>query len=405
MTGGAAAQRVAVAGENRADARLVEHADCRIAHVVAFDHGLVEMKDAAIVVEGAAALVTPGAGDRGDAACGVHVHRAVARAGEAVAEAEIGALPLADQPGEGLDGLDRTAGDARRPVRIARAQMFGKLARRVGVALEIVPIGVLVAEQTMHDRTGERAVGAGPDQHRQIGLLHGAVHINVDRDDLGAAFLAGARRVGHHVDLGVDRIGAPDHHQIRHRHLARVGAGELAGAGDEAGPGRIDADGGEEAGIFLGVAQPVDAVAHDVAHGAGIEIGPHRLGAVRPLGAEELLGDEVERVVPGDRREVAAALGAGAAQRLGQPIRMMHALGVARDLGADHPRRVGVVRGATHAADRLIAEHLDLERAGRWAIVRAGRRGDFLRAEALVHDRSRLLSGGTAWPKSPGSTS
>ena len=154
--------------------------------------------------------------------------------------------------------------------RIARAQMLGELARRVGVAIEIIPVGFAVAEQAMHHRAGERAVGAGPDQHRQIGLLHGGVHVDVDDDDLGAALLAGAGRVRHHVDLGVDRIGAPDHHQIGFRHLARIGAGELAGAGDEAGPGRIDADGGEEAGIFLGMAQAVDAVAHHVAHGAGV---------------------------------------------------------------------------------------------------------------------------------------
>ena len=38
------------------------------------------------------------------------------------------------------------------------------------------------------------------------------------------------------------------------RHLARVGTGELARAGDEAGPSHVDADGGIEAGIALGVA-------------------------------------------------------------------------------------------------------------------------------------------------------
>ena len=142
----------------------------------------------------------------------------------------------------------------------------------------------------------------------EIGLLHGAVHVDVDRDDLGAALLAGARRVRHHVDLGVDRIGAPDHDQIGLRHLARIGAGDPAGAGGKAGVGGVDADGGMEAGIFLGVAQAVDAVAHHQAHGAGVVVGPDRLRAVAPLGLEELLGDEIERVVPGDRLELARAL-------------------------------------------------------------------------------------------------
>ena len=237
----------------------------------------------------------------------------------------------------------------------------------------------------MHHRASERAVGAGPDQHRQVGLLHGAVHVNVDDDDLGAAFLAGARGVRHHVDLGVHRIGAPDHHQIGFRHFARIGAGEFSGAGDESGPGRIDADGGEEARILFGVAQAVDAVAHQVAHGAGVIIGPHRFGAVRLLGADKLLGDKIERVVPRDWREFAAALRAFAPQRMQQAIGVMQALGVARDLGADYARRVGIVLGAAHAADRVRIKDLDLERAGRWAVVRAGRRCDFLRAHGLIH--------------------
>ena len=122
-----------------------------------------------------------------------------------------------------------------------------QLARRVGVLVEIVPVRLAVAEQAMHHRAGERAVGAGLHHHREIGLLHRAVHVDVDRDDLGAALLAGAGRVRHHVDLGVHRIGAPDHDQIGFRHLARIGTGDAAGAGGKAGVGGVDADGGMEA--------------------------------------------------------------------------------------------------------------------------------------------------------------
>ena len=52
-----AAQRRPVAGQDRADARLIEHADLRIAHVLAFDHGFVEVEDRVVVVKGAAAFV------------------------------------------------------------------------------------------------------------------------------------------------------------------------------------------------------------------------------------------------------------------------------------------------------------------------------------------------------------
>src|SRR5262249_56390463 len=59
-----------------------------------------------------------------------------------------------------------------------------------------------------------------------------------------------------------------------------------------------------------------------------------------------------------------------------------------------HTRGVAVVFGATDASDGVCVEHLDLERARRGAIVRAGRGADadgrWLRADDLVHRRPRL---------------
>ena len=191
----------------------------------------------------------------------------------------------------------------------------------------------------MHHRAGERAVGAGLHHHGEIGLLHRAVHVDVDRDDLGVALFAGARRVGHDVDLGVHRIGAPDHDQIGFRHLARIGTGDPAGAGGKAGVGGVDADGGMKARVFLGVAQPMDAVALHETHGAGVVIRPDRLRSISRFGHEELLADDIERVVPRDRLERAGALRPGPAHRPRHPIGMVDALGVARDLGADHALR------------------------------------------------------------------
>ena len=89
-----------------------------------------------------------------------------------------------------------------------------EFARGIGVFLEIGPIGIAIAEQHMHDGAGERAIGAGPDQQLDIGLLHGAGIVDIDAGDLGAAILPGHRRMGHHIDLRVDRIAAPDDDQI-----------------------------------------------------------------------------------------------------------------------------------------------------------------------------------------------
>src|SRR3954451_20033983 len=84
-----------------------------------------------------------------------------------------------------------------------------------------------------------------------------------------------------------------------------------------------------------------------------------------------------------------------------QPIRVMNALGVARDLGADHAGGIALQLGATHATDGRTTDHFDIQRARRRAIVRA--RGmlnlDFC---LLVHAPIATIKTGTAeriyWP-------
>ena len=105
---------------------------------------------------------------------------------------------------------------------------------------------------------------------------------------------------------------------------------------------------------------------------------------MRLLGASKSLGDQIKRIVPGNRREFAASFRAGAAERMGKAIGVMHALGVTRDLGADHAGGIGIVLGAANAADDVIGENLDLKRTRRRTIVRTGR-GEEARADGLIH--------------------
>ena len=123
------------------------------------------------------------------------------------------------------------------------------------------------------------------------------------------------------------------------------------------------------------IAQPVDAVAVYQAHRAGVEIGPDRLRAMALGDAGEVFGNLVERGVPRQWRErvAPAALGAGAPQRRQQSVGVVHAFGIARDLGADDAGGVRVRRGAAHAPDCSGIEALDLQRAGRRTVVRARR--------------------------------
>ena len=51
----------------------------------------------------------------------------------------------------------------------------------------------------------------------------------------------------------------------------------------------------------------MDAVALDQAHGAGVEIRPDRFGTVAGREPQEVLGHRVERLVPVDAAELAAA--------------------------------------------------------------------------------------------------
>jgi hypothetical protein len=177
-------------------------------------------------------------------------------------------------------------------------------------------------------------------------------------------------------------------------HLARVDAGDLAGAGGKADARNRRTDGRIEARIFLHMGEAIDAVFHHQTHGAGIVIRPDRLRAELALGRVETPGDLVQRIVPGNPRELARSLRPDAEHRIGQPVGMMDALGVTCDLGADHARRVGLQLGAADPTDRGIIDHLDVEATGRRAIMRAGRvpdgdlaaRGRSLDFGVLVHE-------------------
>ena len=82
-----------------------------------------------------------------------------------------------------------------------------------------------------------------------------------------------------------------------------------------------------------------------------------------------LAGDLVQRLVPGDRRELPGALGAAAPERRGDAFRRVHQVGVAVDLAAGETGRVGVIGVALHAHDLAVLDMGD-ERAHVGTIVR-----------------------------------
>ena len=116
--------------------------------------------------------------------------------------------------------------------------------------------------------------------------------------------------------------------------------------------------------------EALDSVTHHETHRARVKVWPHAFGSELALDRQELVSDAVERLVPRDRLELPASLGSDAAKRLGQPIRVMDALPVSSDLGADDAGGVGLIARAVDSADALSADHLDVESADRRAVVR-----------------------------------
>ena len=317
----------------------------------------------------------------------MHVRRAIARTRKPVVAADVALLRRTVQPRERHDLLDLEPGDGGRPLRRARRKVLLEFGRDIGVLGEVGPIRHAFLEQHMHHRTGQRAVGTGLQGQVHVGLRSRAGAIRVHDHELRAALFSGDG-MRHHVDLGVDRVAAPDHHEVRMLvDLAHVGAALEAGAGNPARVRQRHADRGKPARVLHLVAQAVDAVALHMPHRAGIEVRPDRFRAVEGRLLLELLRHGVERLVPRYPHEGLRALGAGALHRELQAVRVMDPLGIARDLLADHAIGVGVAHRAAHAADRARILDLDLQRTGAGAIVRADRGGQ---RERGIHRPHRI---------------
>ncbi len=248
----------------------------------------------------------------------------------------------------------------------------------------------------MHHRAGQRAVGARPRRQMQIRDGGGRRSIRIDHDEFRAPFLPRPGYVRHDVDLGRNRVAAPHHDQIRLRHLARIDAAALSDAGLPADFRQRGADRHLLPRIPHDIAQPVDAVALQQAHGAGEVKRPYRLGAMLRGDVGERAGDAVQCLVPRDTLELRRTLRPGAQQRMGQTVGVMNALGITADLGADHARRVTVVLRAAHGADAGAVQHLHRQSTGGGAIVRANRGPDLaghVHAPNLSHRRACWQNG------------
>jgi len=320
----------------------------------------------------AATWAPPVAGERGQARDGAHRHAAARVALQPVVDADERRpcrTILARERADGLRGQPRDGpGALRRPLFQPRAQ----LVVAQGVARDVVRVHQLLGHQHVHHGERQRGVGAGANGEPLVALLGRARADGVDGDDAGAV----GPRAQHErpqVRVAGERVGAPQQHQVAlgqplavgaqvgahgHAHAHRAGLG-ADGARQLRGPERV-----EEA--------PIHGAALHQPHRAGIGVGQDGLRPVcRGGDGAQPVGDLVERLVPGDASEPAAALGTHAPHGMEQPLRVIGTLQVPVHLGAEEAGGERVGRVAGHA-NRPTALHGDQRGAGIRAVVRTG---------------------------------
>ena len=267
--------------------------------------------------------------------------------------------------------LDRDAADLRDPRRgvfLEHALLQRLEANRV--LRDVVAIDQVLGDQDVHHAERQRAVGAGQQRDVLAALLRRQAAVGIDRDQLGAAAL-GLLRARPEVQVGDDRVGAPDQDQLRLVEALRVHAVAAAERRLDAGLAGRRA----QRALELRGAQPVEeAPVHRAvlqhAHGAGVAA---RQDGLRILGGGRLQArrDLVERLVPADAAEPAFAFLANSLLRIQEPVGRIGALEVVRDLGAqralgERHRRVAL------DLDGDAVLHRHQHGAGVGAVVRAG---------------------------------
>src|SRR5437867_3713625 len=318
--------------------------------------------------ESAAVRIGVGARERRQAREGAARHPPVVVTRDPDADADEGPWARPVAPGEPDDRRDVEADDRRDRLWGIRLHVLGEPLDAERRPLDVVAVEVTLRDQDVHHGERQRRVGALADHEVEVRLLGGRRAIRIDDDDEGAA---GTRLLDerHHVDRRVGRVHAPEDDQVRTHHLLRVVAGDGAQGGAPARVRRVDADRAVQAARTERVEEGVARVVLDLAHRARVRERQDRLGAVGAEDPAPAPRDLIDRLVPGDRLELAPPLRAHAPERGEDAQRRMNALGVLAHLAADHPLREGMVGVARDTRETAILDGDD-EAAGGRAVVR-----------------------------------
>ena len=209
--------------------------------------------------------------------------------------------------------------------------------------------------------------GVGPRVDRQVHVAHPVAH-DAARVDDGDARPRRVRplEVRHEVDVAVAGVGAPDQDEARRLEICHVDRRELAVHRLRHRPGGSGADGGVEArGAELPEESCVGRSHGEEAVRPAVVIRKDRLPAALFARGADARRDGVERLVPGDPLERSAPLGAGAPQRMEQPVRAVEPLGEPAHLAADEAVGHRIDAAAFDAGDApLLDTHVEAAPVG-----------------------------------------
>mmetsp|Transcript_26216 Transcript_26216/g.61865 ORF Transcript_26216/g.61865 Transcript_26216/m.61865 type:complete len:371 (-) Transcript_26216:639-1751(-) len=315
--------------------------------------------------------MAPGAGQAGQQRDQPHRIAATAHALQAVVHADGRGGGRAVVAGQAAHLVGADAADLGHPLGRPGQRLGAQLLPAVDMAVDVVLVQPVVRDQLMHQAQRQRAVGARQHGDVLVAFVGRLGLARVDADQLGAVTL-GLVGISPEVQVGRDAVAAPDDDELGAREMPRVHAELVAIGGRQAGR----AGGGTNGAVQPRGAQRIpQAAGHgfalDQAHGAGIAVGLDALRVARRDGLQPR-GDVGQRLGPAHAHKGRRlGLFADALERMQQALRVVGALGVARDLGAQRTMRAGML-GTPLDLDDLLVLHCDLQRAGVRAIMGAG---------------------------------
>ena len=251
------------------------------------------------------------------------------------------------------------AGHARRVVVGSAHLEFIETQRVSG---HILVVDQIVTDEHVHQSQRECPIGAGQRGDMDMALFRGQRTIGIDGHERGALALRLLRPCPKMHARG-DGVRTPENDQLRLIREFHVDAearpqGQLVACRPRGGADRTV----QQAGTQL-VKEPLGhRLPLDQAHRAGIAVGQDLFRVIGRNGRESI-PDAGDGLVPADAFETALALRSHAPQRMDQPIGVVGALRIARDLGAQHAGG-GRMRGGTGylARHAILDMHLECTR-------------------------------------------